>query len=499
MAVGRITGPLLKANLLRDGVDLAFETDLLYLDVTNKRVGIKTSTPQYDLDVNNTIRATNLVATTEADFASFKFLGNTISSTSSTINLTPSGVNPVVYQGRLQVGYWDIYGANITLTQNNTDINFVPTGTGQVVVNSDMLVNGSIHATGNITADGNIQLGNQTTDTITFTGEIASDILPVTTNTYNLGSPTNQWANVYATSLNTSSFNVGNIGFSGNTITTTNLNGDLVLTANGTGGVILSQLKISGNTLSSTQVNQDIVLQPSGTGTVQINTTTALRIPVGQTVNRPNPASAGMIRYNNNLSRYEGYDGSYWLALGGVSDVAGNTYITAELTPGAGDNVIRFYNNNVQTAYIDSTKFFTNTFQTSGLQVSSNQITTIGAFTDIVFPTSGSNGVKIGNLRFFNNTITNYVSDAVTVFYGTGNGYFKISGANGFVIPSGKTTERPSLYETGMTRFNTDLQQLEIWNGVQWVGVGSSGGSGGGTVDQGVLTDIGVKVSLMLG
>ena len=47
---------------------------------------------------------------------------------------------------------------------------------------------------------------------------------------------------------------------------------NLVLTANGTGGVILSQLKISGNTLSSTQVNQNIVLQPSGTGTVQINT-----------------------------------------------------------------------------------------------------------------------------------------------------------------------------------------------------------------------------------
>ena len=42
MAVGRISGPLLKSNLLRNGVDLAFETDLLYLDVSNSRVGIKT-------------------------------------------------------------------------------------------------------------------------------------------------------------------------------------------------------------------------------------------------------------------------------------------------------------------------------------------------------------------------------------------------------------------------------------------------------------------------
>ena len=41
MAVGRISGPLLKANLLRNGVDLAFETDLLYLDVNNNRIVLR--------------------------------------------------------------------------------------------------------------------------------------------------------------------------------------------------------------------------------------------------------------------------------------------------------------------------------------------------------------------------------------------------------------------------------------------------------------------------
>ena len=497
MAVGRITGPLLKANLLRDGVDLAFETDLLYLDVNNKRVGIKTSTPQYDLDVNNTIRATNLVASTEATFASFTFNGNTISSTNSTINLTPSGTNPVVYQGRLEVGYWDIYGSTITLTQPNTDINLNPTGTGIVNVNANMLVNGNIHATGDISADGDIQLGNQSTDTITFTGEIASDIIPSLDNTYDLGSPTLQWANVYAYAVNTANFNVGNIGFSGNTITTTNPNGDLILTANGTGSVVFEQLKITNNQISATQANQSIILQPQGTGNVQINSTTSLRIPVGTTSQRPDPASTGMIRYNTNLERYEGYNGSYWLALGGVSDVAGDTFITAELVPGAGDNVIRFYNNKVLTAFIDSDKFYTNRFETSNLRITNNEITTIAPATDIVMPTTGSKGVRIGNLRFFNNTITNTVNDAVTVFNGTGDGYFKIAGTNGFVMPTGGTDERPSLFELGMTRFNTDLQQMEIWNGLQWVGVGAGGG--GGAVDQAVLTDIGVRVALMLG
>ena len=52
MAVGRISGPLLKSNLIRNGIDLAFENDLLYLDVNNLRVGVKTSSPQYELDIN---------------------------------------------------------------------------------------------------------------------------------------------------------------------------------------------------------------------------------------------------------------------------------------------------------------------------------------------------------------------------------------------------------------------------------------------------------------
>ena len=40
-ALGRISGPLLADNLLRNGVDLAFETQLLYFDVKNKRIGVK--------------------------------------------------------------------------------------------------------------------------------------------------------------------------------------------------------------------------------------------------------------------------------------------------------------------------------------------------------------------------------------------------------------------------------------------------------------------------
>lgn len=47
----------------------------------------------------------------------------------------------------------------------------------------------------------------------------------------------------------------------------------------------------------------------SGTGTIDI--------PVGTTAQRPGSPNNGMIRYNTTLTRYEGYSGSAWGALGG--------------------------------------------------------------------------------------------------------------------------------------------------------------------------------------
>ena len=57
-ALGRISGPLLADNLLRNGVDLAFETQLLYVDVKNKRVGVKYGSPTVELFINNTTNTT---------------------------------------------------------------------------------------------------------------------------------------------------------------------------------------------------------------------------------------------------------------------------------------------------------------------------------------------------------------------------------------------------------------------------------------------------------
>ena len=186
MAVGRISGPLLKSNLVRNGIDLAFETDLLYLDVTNNRIGINTSSPQYDLDVNGTTRTTNLTVTGgTAEMAGVKFENNVLSTTASTITL--GTLDNVIYQKKLRVGDIDIDDNVIQTNTSNSNLELRPNGTGKVIVRSDMDVQGNIHATGNITADGSITLGDAGTDNVVFNGEVASNIIPDVDGLYSLG------------------------------------------------------------------------------------------------------------------------------------------------------------------------------------------------------------------------------------------------------------------------------------------------------------------------
>jgi hypothetical protein len=203
MAIGRISGPLLKANLLREGVDLAFETDLLYLDVNNSRIGIRTASPQYDLDVNGSVYSTNLTVSTLANIADVTFSGNTVSTTQPTLELGTA--DTVVYQNKLTVDSVSIEDNIISTNISNENLEFRPNGTGTVEIFADTNVYGNIVATGSITADGNITIGNQDTDSVTFNAEIVSNIIPDSSNTYDLGSNPEaggkQWRNTYVDNI----------------------------------------------------------------------------------------------------------------------------------------------------------------------------------------------------------------------------------------------------------------------------------------------------------
>ena len=195
MAVGRISGPLLKSNLLRNGVDLAFETDLLYLDVNNSRIGINTSNPQHALDVYGTLNATDLRTSSSIIVGDTIISANSISNSNGAINL--GSADEVTYQNKLVIDSIQINDNTIRTIDSNSNLELDANGAGTIELLTDTNVTGNLHATGNITAGGNITLGDADTDNITLNAEIASNIIPDANNTYNLGSSTKKWDNIH--------------------------------------------------------------------------------------------------------------------------------------------------------------------------------------------------------------------------------------------------------------------------------------------------------------
>jgi hypothetical protein len=379
---------------------------------------------------------------------------------------------------------------SIISNATNTDIQITPNGLGKIQLLKDTDITGNLTVTGNFILGGNITIGDQTVDTVNFAAQVQSNILPASAYTYDLGSSSLAWRDLYAGRIFLDSLEIND-----NYITTTVSNANLELRANGTGGILVEDLLINQNVISSTQPNQDITLTPTGTGVVRFNTDQSVVLPAGTDAQRPATPSAGMIRYNTTASVYEGYNGSYWIQLGGVVSVDRKTYITPEATPGTNDNTIRFVTNNYPAATLTSTSFNVNALQVDDIRIDNNTISTTATNADLTLNPNGTGAVVVDNFRFINNTITNSVSGSVTELYATGTGYWKFPGTNGVVIPSGPSSSRPAVVATGMIRYNTELGISEVWDGTTWVSV--AGASSG--INQAQAEEIAATFSLIFG
>lgn len=295
-------------------------------------------------------------------------------------------------------------------------------------------------------------------------------------------------------------------------------------------------LKIENNNVFTTGTN-DLLLTPAANRVVKIDGTTSLIIPAGNTAARPGPGLVenGAIRYNTQTTQYEGYSSvtTSWSSLGGIRDLDGNTYVTAEESVGANDDTFYFYNGNANTLKISPTRFSFETMkQIASLNVSapaytewrSNTPVSLGAYlkhrnniyevtvagitaTDGNAPTHTSGAlpnntaeltystsavsnllfqeideVQIdpfgdtyltisGDLRLRNNTIGTDINDLV--LQPNSGKKVIVDAASTLVVPVGDDNERGSP-STGSIRFNTDSSQFEGYdNNGNW---GSLGG-----------------------
>ena len=209
--VGRISGPLLQENLLRDGRasgstenNLTFrntlsDTQLLFLDVNNRKIGVNAGTPTYEFDVSGTTRTPNLLVSNQANTPGFEITDSTFRVLVGDIYLNAS---EAVVMSNMENGTIRISDNIISTIESNADIDITPNGTGTTEVLKDLNVFGDIYTPGNITFDGTITLGDADTDNVTFESDISSDIIPDADITYDLGSSSRRWETLYTNLLN---------------------------------------------------------------------------------------------------------------------------------------------------------------------------------------------------------------------------------------------------------------------------------------------------------
>ena len=149
--------------------------------------------------------------------------------------------------------------------------------------------------TGDVGIAGNLTIGDQDSDTVAFAADVTSHIIPDQDRIYSLGSASKNWHKIHV----------------------------------------------------DTVASSDGVINMDGTGAVKFpSANTALR-PVGP---------AGMLRFNTEEGRFEGYDGSIWAGLAGsVIDLDKNTFIIAETSAGANNNELDFYTDAIQRMQIGAT------------------------------------------------------------------------------------------------------------------------------------------------
>ena len=352
----------------------------------------------------------------------------------------------------------------LTTLTTNTDLRLVAAGTGKVnVTTTDVdIANNLTVNDANINGDTSLQ-NVEIVGTISLTGNIDQ--------TGNIG----QTGNVQVINITGHDYlTATNLKIDTNIIQVTDTDADINFTANGTGGVVLDQrLKFTDSTISNvwasptTNTQKSILFTPNGTGNVVVDKTNALTIPYGNNTNRTLTVP-GEIRQNSTNNFYEGLTSGGMVSFIGLYDTNKGSYITAELTPGTNDNILRFGINGAVKATINTTAFNIDDVYVDEIRLNANTVSNRIANNDLVFSPNGTGTVNLNDLPFGNNNIINTTNGALTLA-STGTGYIKFSGTYGVVIPTGVNADRNLAPELGEVRHNSQLGYMEVFNGTIWI------------------------------
>jgi hypothetical protein len=423
---GRISGPLLADNLKRNGINLAFDNQVLYLDVVNNRVGFNSLSPVNDLFTPTAIDSIGLLVDNTADIGNFIISTNTIQNPLGTITISPNQAsNPTIVVPQLSTANLLFSGNTISDIVQDDSINITANGTGLINLNNNTVVTGNLHATGNITWAGNITFGNTN---FNLTPYDQGPLFP--------------------------SFSSNNVRVNGNWFIPFPLNSGVQpgwQVSYVVGGVPASATVIAVNTnvsmynvYGSTYVTGDqIVVGTYTMGAWGYST------PIHVTPTAP--TNIDTITF--------------------AAEVNSNILPSTTNTDDLGSNSLQWLtayasNLNSSTAVISNSATVTN-LTLGNIRFNSNNISNVNSSNTISFVTSGTGVVNFNGTNYVNvNSINSPLGNLVLA--STGDGFVQFNGT-AIAIPLGDIATRPNSPQVGTMRFNTDLQYEEVFDGTTWL------------------------------
>jgi hypothetical protein len=251
--------------------------------------------------------------------------------------------------------------------------------------------------------------------------------------------------------------------------------------------LITDDLEINDNYIKNTKINGNIELSASGTGKVLFNSDSIIN---------GNLDVIGNIEISGDLSK----QGDLILGNEIVDTVIVQTNFSQTIKPGdneeydLGSVTNKWRNAYINEPYVDfvAVSQFININNRLAIDGNNRSFTTLQINDNLIID-SNTGITQIERIEIEENEIRNLDSTPL-IFSSTGIGYYRFAGTNGFVIPAGTTAERVG-NEVGETRWNRELGYLECFDGNIWI---ISTGPGA-TINPDDMQELGQIYSLILG
>lgn len=377
--------------------------------------------------------------------------------------LFDTGTGALTVNGSVAVDNITINGNTISSTDTNGNITLLPNGTGTVDVSSVKITNlatptADYDASTKKYVDDTFGLGvslisQNNTSVEVVDNNLSAGHVDVTIDATLTAKFTDSALEVY------NSLAVDNVTIDGNEISTTDLNGNLTLSPNGSGSVVVD----AGKNFKITDLTAGQVLYSGADGLVTAEAGFEYSAST-DTLSVANATVASTLI----LSDFSASRVLFTTAGGEVAESANLTWDTTDFAVTGGLIV-------TGTADIDNINIDANTISTTdtngNLVLQPN-----GTGSTVVNDAGNSSDFVVKSVNQAGMFYVDASADVIGIKTTTPNAEaaLHIESTDSIILPVGAQGDRPGAPVTGMFRFNTTSSKLEVYDGTAWVSIGEN-------------------------